>query len=93
MKLWQQYPDLAVFPGSLLLEDNRPDDATYPSSSLSPEQLAAEEPALSSAACQHGARLYEPEGMFHPPCIYSLKPLHISQRSIIEPDCTTSHLL
>ena len=62
MKLWQQYPDLAVFPGSLLLADTRPEDAFYPSTSLSPEQLVAEEPALSPEASRKGARLYGPEG-------------------------------
>lgn len=62
MKLWKEYPDLAVFPGSLLLADNRPDDATYPSSLLSAEQLGTVEPALSTAACRQGARLYKAEG-------------------------------
>lgn len=65
MKLWQQYPDLAVFPGSLLLEDKRPEDATYASKSLSPDQLAAQEPALSLEASRKGARLYASEGLHH----------------------------
>ena len=63
MKLWHEYPDLAVFPGSLVLEDKRPEDATYSSTPLSPEQLATEEPALSKQACKQGARLYQPEGI------------------------------
>lgn len=71
MKLWQEYPDLAVFPGSLLLADNRPDDATYPSSLLSAEQLGTVEPALSPAACRQGARLYKPEGTLLCICILS----------------------
>ena len=63
MKLWGQYPDLAVFPGSLILNDNRTGDNAYPSSPLTPEQLKLEEPELSNAACQGGARMYKPEGM------------------------------
>ena len=63
MKLWHEYPDLAVFPGSLVLEDKRPEDATYSSTPLSPEQLATKEPALSQQACKQGARLYQPEGI------------------------------
>lgn len=62
MKLWGQYPDLAVFPGTVLLDDKRPGDPDYPSSPLTQSQLTAEEPALSSGACQAGARLYSQEG-------------------------------
>lgn len=62
MKLWQQYPGLAAFPGSLLLADQRDDDASYPSSLLSPEELASEEPGLAQKARHGGARLYQPEG-------------------------------
>ena len=62
MKLWGQYPDLAVFPGTVLLNDDRPGNPDYPSSSLTQAQLSAEEPALSSDACQAGARLYLQEG-------------------------------
>ena len=63
MKLWGQYPDLAAFPGSLILSDHRTGDKAYPSSPLTPQQLKQEEPKLSNAACQGGARLYKPEGM------------------------------
>ncbi len=63
MKLWGQYPDLAAFPGSLILDDDRTGDKAYPSSSLTPKQLKQEEPKLSDAACQGGARLYKPEGI------------------------------
>ncbi len=63
MKLWGQYPDLAVFPGSLLLDDDRTGDTAYPSAPLAPEQLKTEEPGLSDAACKDGARLYKPEGI------------------------------
>ncbi len=63
MNLWGQYPDLAVFPGSLILDDDRTGDNAYPSSPLTPEQLKQEEPELSDAACQGGARMYKPEGM------------------------------
>ena len=63
MKLWGQYPDLAAFPGSLILDDDRTGDNAYPSSPLTPEQLKEEEPKLSDAACQGGARMYKPEGM------------------------------
>ena len=63
MKLWGQYPDLAAFPGSLILNDDRTWDNAYPSSPLTPEQLKEEEPELSEAACQGGARLYKPEGL------------------------------
>ena len=63
MKLWGQYPDLAAFPGSLILDDDRAGDNAYPSSPLTPDQLEQEEPELSDAACQGGARLYKPEGM------------------------------
>ncbi|KAA6422017.1 MAG: hypothetical protein FRX49_08035 [Trebouxia sp. A1-2] len=66
MKLWAQYPDLAAFPGSLILNDKRTKDNAYPSSSLTPEQLKHEEPDLSDAACQGGARLYKPEGYAYP---------------------------
>ena len=62
MKLWGQYTDLAVFPGTVLLDDDRPGNFDYPSSSLTQGQLSAEEPALSSDACQAGARLYPQEG-------------------------------
>ena len=62
MKLWAQYPELAVFPGTVLLNDKRTGDAEYPSSPLSQPQLRSEEPGLSSAACQDGARLYPQEG-------------------------------
>lgn len=62
MKLWGQYPDLAVFPGTVLLNDTRPGDPDYPSSPLTQSQLSAEEPALSDGACQAGARLYSQEG-------------------------------
>lgn len=62
MKLWGQYPDLAVFPGTVLLSDKRPGDPDYPSSPLTQSQLSAEEPALSNGACQAGARLYSQEG-------------------------------
>lgn len=68
MKLWGQYPDLAVFPGTVLLSDDRPGDPDYPSSSLTQAQLSAEEPALSGDACQAGARLYPQEGA-HPLCL------------------------
>ena len=64
MKLWGQYPDLAVFPGTVLLDDDRPGDPDYPSASLTHAQLSAEEPALSSDACQAGARLYPQEGAY-----------------------------
>lgn len=66
MKLWGQYPDLAVFPGSLILNDDRTGDNAYPSSPLTPEQLKLEEPELSNAACQGGARMYKPEGYAYP---------------------------
>lgn len=66
MKLWGQYPDLAVFPGSLLLADDRTGDTAYPSSPLIPEQLQEEEPGLSESACKDGARLYQPEGYAYP---------------------------
>lgn len=56
MKLWGQYPELAVFPGTVLLDDDRPGDPAYPSSSLTQAQLSAEEPTLSSMACQADAR-------------------------------------
>lgn len=63
MKLWGEHPGLAVFPGTLILDDGRPGDHDYPSSSLTQAQLSAEEPALSGIACQAGARLYLQEGM------------------------------
>ncbi|KAL0045603.1 hypothetical protein WJX82_011039 [Trebouxia sp. C0006] len=66
MKLWGQYPDLAAFPGSLILSDHRTGDKAYPSSPLTPQQLKQEEPKLSNAACQGGARLYKPEGYAYP---------------------------
>lgn len=63
MRLWERYPELALFPGTLVLADNRPDNDEYPSSSLNQAQLSSEEPALSHAACQDGARSYSQEGM------------------------------
>lgn len=62
MKLWGNYPHLAVFPGALILDDGRSSDRNYPSSSLTQSQLSVEEPALSDGACQAGARLYLQEG-------------------------------
>ena len=63
MKLWEQYPDLAAFPGTLFLHDDRPERDEYPSAALTAEQLKQEEPALSANACKAGARLYKQEGM------------------------------
>ena len=63
MKLWEDYPDLAVFPGTVLLNDDRPDRDEYPSSPLDAAQLKQEEPGLSDTACKAGARLYSQEGM------------------------------
>ncbi|KAL3134135.1 hypothetical protein ABBQ32_008554 [Trebouxia sp. C0010 RCD-2024] len=66
MKLWGNYPHLAVFPGALILDDGRSSDRNYPSSSLTQSQLSVEEPALSDGACQAGARLYLQEGYAYP---------------------------
>ncbi len=63
MGSWRQFPELAVFPGCLLFGDDRSDDASYPSTPFTAEQLAAKEPALTANACKDGARLYSHEGM------------------------------
>lgn len=71
MELWRQYADLAVFPGSLILDDDRTGDSAYPSSPLTPDHLKEEEPGLSDAACKAGARLYKSEGVLELPALYS----------------------
>ena len=63
MKIWEGYPELAVFPGTVLLSDDRPGRDEYPSSPLTADQLKQEEPSLSDTACNAGARLYSQEGM------------------------------
>lgn len=83
MKLWGQYPDLAVFPGTALLNDDRPGDPDYPSSSLSQAQLSAEEPALSSDACQAGARLYPQEGA-HLLCVIMQASVDTNQIAVLK---------
>lgn len=81
MKLWGQYPDLAVFPGSLLLADARTGDSVYPSSPLLAEQLQKEEPGLSESACKDGARLYQPEGA--EVCMNKCHHLHMTARQCL----------
>ena len=65
MDRWHQFPNVAFFPGCMLLGDDRPDDSKYPSESFTPQQLSAQEPALATSACRSCARLYTQEGM---PC-------------------------
>lgn len=62
MKLWEQWPDLAAFPGTVVLHDDRPDCEEYASVPLSSQLLKTEEPGLSDNACKGGARLYHQEG-------------------------------
>ena len=63
MRLWEEYPHVALFPGTVVLNDNRSGNTEYPSFFLDQAQLSSEEPGLADAACQQGARLYSQEGM------------------------------
>ena len=62
MGAWRSLGDLAEFPGTLVLEDARPENEAYPSEAITPKSLQLLEPGLASDAAAKGARLYTQEG-------------------------------
>ena len=62
MDAWRSLGELAEFPGTLVLEDARPENEAYSSEAVTPESLHLLEPGLSPHAASSGARLYRQEG-------------------------------